>query len=251
MATINGSALAVPQPKRYGKRSGSGYYSVLRWRGPKASVAALVPQLEELGYDYDVEEEPGPFATCTANVPTADSRDPGAPDGLVITKFQLVPNVVEKDILSSNISAVASLTQTDIQAIRKAIQDPGGGTALTAEALPLYKLMLKGVTAVRVTQPTFQHTVIVSNGYEVTAAVSNCGKILSSAKMVAETSAPPAFFPALAASPFTDAAADNVNMVSGWLKDYPTIENIAGGKAQITVQYNWGIWARLLYTYIP
>jgi hypothetical protein len=247
-ATINGFPGATQQPSRYGKRQSSGYYSVRTWRGPKNAVAALVPQIESLGYDYEVIEEEGPFASIVATLPSGEGSITGGAE-VVAKRFQLLPITIEKDLLSSNIAAIVAIDDEEKRKIRNAIQNPADGQspALTsAAAIDVYKLMLAGVTSIKVSSFAMELLSITGNDYEVAASVANCDRVLTSATMIAETGTPPLFFPALNGSPFTDAPSDATLFRSGWYKNYPTIENVAGGKVQISQRYDWGIWPKLI-----
>lgn len=251
-STINGFPGATQQPTRYGKRSSSGYYSVRTWRGPKGAIAALVPQIDALGYDYEVIEEEGPFASIVATLPSGEGSPTGTTE-VISKRFQLLPVTIEKDLLSTNIAAVTALTDEEKRKIRNAIQNPVDGQSpalTTSAAIDVYKLMLSGVTSVKVSSFAMELVSITGNDYEVAASVTNCDRILTSAKMIEETGAHPLFFPALNKSPFTDTPADATLFRTGWYKNYPTIENVAGGKVQISQRYDWGVWPKLI-TRVP
>lgn len=257
MSIVNGSNQATRQPSKYGFRTGSGFYSIESWRGPKAAVASKASEYVNVGWDYEVTEETGPFATITATVPNSGGSSGGTEVPQI--KWQLEPNTAEKDLLDWDNDAINAISAKNKDIIRNKLANPPGEgeAAVTAAAFDvggnpnlafdLYKLMAQGVKSGIVFAPVLQRNTIVSNAYETAASTANAGKVLSSARVMQETDFPAVLQIAINQAPFTTPPKDAVRFYTGWLKEYPTMETLAYGKVQITQRWRFGIWARLIW----
>ncbi len=220
--------------------------SVVRtWKGPKAAVMALLAQVFPY-FDYNYEEN-GPNATLQIDQPYFEGQSPEVP----VNNWELLPGVIEKDLLEADLAIVNDMDADTKRIIRDAIQNPEPGFEpdITAEDHKLYVLMLAGQRAIKEFAPMLTHTQTVSNTYTVRASTVNVGRILTNATLISLESIPDNFLIAMDSPPYNYVSHRTSEPILkyGWLKHPPTLNSAYGGRQQITQQWEFGLWPILTY----
>lgn len=255
---VLGKSGAIEQPKKYSGGPLKPGITVRSWKGPKAAVLAMLQDPSLLAWDWSIEET-GPNATLTAQSNTLPGSDE---TGTVLTDvWELRSAEVEKDILEADIAGIAGIPAATKQKIRHLIDTrdestvieqtfgtPGIEPAVTA--LKVYNLMVKGVKSVRVYAPILTRRITVSSKYSTAVPMANVGRVLKSTTMVQSAgngeSVPATFLIPLNSAPFTSVSAD-ATLAYGWLKGYPALVASAGGRTELTQEFQFGLWSVLLY----
>lgn len=261
-AIINGSKEAVEQPRRYGYSSSRGAYFVRTWKGTKAAIEALIPNVASQFLDYEVTEDVGPFATLTATVPNDTTGGGGAENEVPVDKWSLEPNKAEKDILDTDLPLVRTVSSDNKNKIARLRLDPPSSSASedrpgitngvvtvthfsgadAAAALGLWNIIKDRTESKIIYQPILKLERTVSINYSVAVATTNVGVVLSSSYLVENEHPPSNFLLALNGAPFNQGLIVGSNFFWGWLKEYPTIANLPFNKVQISQQFQWGLW---------
>jgi hypothetical protein len=168
--------------------------------------------------------------------------------------WELQSNTVEKDILESDIAAVAELTSKEVNTLQDAVAkyngyttaDPTFTSTHATTMLKLYHLMVAKVTSVRVFQPTIRHTRIVRGDYTIKDALTNCGKVISSASFAAYENPPGVLLFQLPSG--TTVTRDGATLSYGFYKHYPQVNQVADARWQLVQEWEFGLWANDLYT---
>ncbi len=237
-----GASGAIEQPKRYEGGPNKPLSTIRSFRGPKAAIIAMIQQAGAEGCDFTVEEI-GPDAVITMTFSNAD------PNEQPKDTWELIPSMVEKDILDADVAIVSGLTDRERSTIRKFIQNPpeNQDPALdpNGNAMIIYNLMQGGLRSVRVYAPVLRRTRTAPNSYAVAQSLLHVGRILSNAT-VADEGVPSNFLVPFNGPPF--------NLVStkpfftyGWLKLPPTLQQVAGSRTQIAQEWEFGLWSTDIY----
>ena len=248
--TVNGTSGAYEQPQKFGVDS-SGPYCLRTWRGTAAEIATQYNSCIASGALAEIEAG---FGTHTVRARYAITIGGGteAP----VDSWEFFASHVEKDVLETDLAAIEAISPANREKLKDYVANPPGlgvaahtaadflddGSGSRANAFSLYQLMLSGVKAVRVNAPLLRHTQSVSNVYTVKASLTNVGSILSTSTLATFESIPTSVLFNLPTDVSTRA-----NMNYGWLKLHPTIRTAARQKMQIELEYEYGLWATLLY----
>lgn len=248
-------ATKVVQAKTTGFNVQTGYFEkiVTDFAGPgaEANAQALGRSMCLLGYNW----------TCTTLgggafrlEQTSEQASPGSGSGSNISDpntplndiWELQPNLVEKDLLDTDVSTINALTSAEKKAITDAVSKEGD-TTLTGTSLTLYKLLVAGVKTRRVYAPTLRHTRLVRKDYSITDSLRNVGNILTTAQLYSLEKVPKILLFGLP-SGTTPTRADGLSLGYGWYKKPPTITQVSGGKWQLVQEWEYGLWSTDIYT---
>ena len=238
---INGTSAAFEQPLRYGFGE-SGLYVVRTWQGTRAAIEAVRDSSAMFGAVYEVKQGIG-VDTLEARYAAPTSGGGGeAP----VDSWEFHASVVEKDFLEADLATLNSLTAADRTQLLHLIVNPPATPAEVPAwdglGADLYGYVQNGLRSVRVNAPTLRHTQTVSSFWTVKAALTHVGKILSTGTLASFESIPGEVLFNLP----TDVS-KRTNMAYGWYKFHPTVRVAAGQKMQIVLEYEYGLWATLLY----
>lgn len=250
---LQGTAGPVEQVKRYGFNPQRGFYTVEVYTGTRDNINALLPGLIASQTAYDVVELESGLARLeiTYSSDTVTGGNPPATAGTAV--WELLNNVVQVDILDSQISTVTGLDPTTAAEPLRAYIEKGivPSPALTGDALKLYLLIKAGVRAVEVSQPIIRFTTIVSSAYANRASMTNCGRILQKSTLQSE-GVPATILWNL--DDLSDTAGVTKTITGsnnywdyGWLKLYPNVAQQTFNTWQIVFEYRFGLWSRTLY----
>jgi hypothetical protein len=110
------------------------------------------------------------------------------------------------------------------------------GTPLTDAGMVVFELILAGVNAQELFQPTLKHTQYVSSSYAVQTSYENVSKILASSTVAALLPQNIAFILP------PDPQFGMIGFAYGWYKDLPQVTGAAFSKTQIVTNYEFGLW---------
>lgn len=253
---ILGQSGVIEQPKRYSGGVGKPQSLIRTWRGPKLAIRQLVAFVNTLGV-WSLEEN-GPNGTLVLEMTGTLGAD-GTPTEVPLDQWELVPGAVEKDLLEADNAVINGLTDMEKRAIRDAVANPDKfltsdpSFAVNPNAMETYRLMLKGMRAIRLFAHVLKHTRTVSNNYAVQASNTNVGNILKNATVIANEGIPAGFLISLAGPPYNSVSLSAAAPLGfpiydyGWFKHPPTLSISAGSKLQISQEWEFGLWAVLAY----
>ncbi len=253
---INGQPGAHQQPTRWG-RTEAGQFADYSYEGDKASIQALAGYFDSTGAVYQVSESFG-----KSRLDVRLEYNPQAVE-IPVDLWEYVGVKVEKDLLESDVPSgiTATLSQKNISVIRAAIQNPPTGDESgdfssthpnapvtlasfsdgnAANALTIYNLMHAGVKSAPARAPVLRHTQTVSRNWTIPASLTNVGRIISTASMAFFEGVPTGLLfnlPTLVPATF-----QIITVRYGWLKNDPTIQQIAFRKWQIVQEWEYGLW---------
>lgn len=275
---INGHLGAFLQPSKYG-RSSTGNFSVLSYHGDKNSIYGLANAIAQtLGLDYEVTDS---FGTSRLDVhyPWNFTSDNAATD--IEIKWEFFANQSMKDLLEASVEStmISALSQYQISLIRQLLQNPptttqnamdakgnaisvpvlsnlaaatfkdpnGNGTDTNGtNAFNAWNLMMQGVKDYPIFQPVIRRTLITSNEYLGVQATLHIKQILSQATLISIEGVPQnALFYNLL--PNDTAPPTAKNLAYGWLKLFPTVQEVALRKYQIVQEWQYGLWSTLIW----
>jgi hypothetical protein len=128
-------------------------------------------------HEVTMESQNGSY---TGSGSTTVNDDPSAP---LVDAWELVPNVVEKDVLESDATNVLALTDNDVTEIRKCL-DSGDAPDLSSSAADdLFLVMKSGFKNIRVIAPTIRHTRLMRRDFTVQQAYDRVGKIFTTSSL--------------------------------------------------------------------
>ena len=194
----------------------------------------------------------------------------GDPDEPLNDVWELQPNFVEKDILETDLPLITytgaitvggvgynffAMDGDDIKFVRQAGEDtsvefnkPVTSAAGASDNMWLaISLIRAGVKSISIAAPVIRHTLIVREDYSVKNALTNCGKVIYD---IEATESIPSTILFNLPDTTVQARADGISMTRGWLKKFPTVTQVAGGKWQITQEWEYGLWSKDLYTFV-
>jgi hypothetical protein len=261
--TLTGQRGAFRQPSRWG-RNESGNFDTWTFeattRQEIESLAANIAQT--IGLSYDVTESFGKYKLDIYFPWNMRGIDPRTD---LVIKWEMFTQKVEKDLLSARVenpNTVALLSTYQVQQLRQFMLQPPDGdtiefpTAATfqkkgesngAIALAIYNLMQQGVTSFPVEQPKLRRTFVTSNQYAIQYALTNVRRIISTVSLVTTENIPNSLLFSLPNESWIDPNPDAPSLAFGWLKSFPTVQQVALLKWSIVQEWEYGLWATLLY----
>ena len=235
-----GSVAAVQNSETVSYSPAGGYKFSGSFAGLKDSLRPLIAQLAGLGYTFTYHSEESPNATIDFD----SAGDPGGGGTETPTLvWEYFANRIEIDMLEADIAGINTISESDKRTIREHINNPkeGESPSVTGNALIAYRLMLDGVRSAMVNWPTLKVSKLVSSTYAVQASQTNVGRIITTASLTATESIPTRLFA------LPNDTTTKTDRVYGWLKSFPNIQQAAGGRWNIAQEWQYGLWATLLY----
>ena len=249
---ITGQTKAI-QPKSSGYKKANGYFEKYSEKHTSYDAAfaagvALVTQ----GYEFTVTPLNGGVylmeATGEQNFTGGAVNDPNA---ALTDVWELQPNMVEKDFLDADITLTNGMSADEIAKVKTAVEKTGGvaDPAWTASQKKAYALMMAGVKSISIFAPTLRRTRLVRRDYTVRDALTNVGNVIYTASLYTYESVPNTLLFNLPTNS-NPTRSDGITLQYGWLKKYPNITQVAGGKWQLVQEWQYNLWATDLYTFI-
>jgi hypothetical protein len=245
----------------YGWSPANGYYTARTFKGTQSEIQNILPQLVALGYEYQVKE--GPLWTCVAKTPQKIENETPVEE-VPIPVFELVSQRLDKPLLESDCPFVTSLPPALIQQMRTAIRDDEGPTFLsgsfasTAEriqAADVYIHATTGAPTYPYYLPVLRKTFVVSNQYLVNESMT-VNRVYSKATLISDEEIPSQIWNILPdsgtesniiANPMGLTTSTTMPMNWGYLKAAPQYQQVGPTQFQVTVDYEYNLWAEKLY----
>ena len=246
-------------PVRYTYDPTRGPGTVRTFKGTQAQIEALEVAFQNNKWATDVQQ--GPVWTLTATL-SYDYRD-GEGGETPVNNWELFANVVEKDILASDISAVTGLSSArkmylrDVLDGRVEVKDLDCSTEAKTPAaiygdtnsVALFKAICAGLKSKRVNVPTLRHTETASRDYQFSSALTGVDEVYSTSALGNVETIPSWIYWNMPPAPTTNPTTrtDGVVVFKGWHKHYPQLAISAFSKSQIVVEWEYGEWSTILY----
>ena len=252
---ITGAPGVQLQPLQYGKND-SGNYTILTYESAdKEAIGAMVSMLTATGgANYEVTESFGKSRLTIHTPYTLFGLDPRT-DRVELWEF--FAQHAEKDLLEASVESqiISTLSTLNIQTIRLYLQSPPNVkdgdpdvdlSSFTdgnpANALEVYQLMLAGVRSYPIEQPVIRHTITTSNRYSINRSLANVRAILSTQSLLAFNNIPNALL-----FNIPNDVSNNPSFAYGWRQLFPTAQQVALLKWQIVQEWQYGLWATLIW----
>lgn len=171
-------------------------------------------------------------------------NDPNAP---LIDKWEISGNSKQIPLMSANVSAVNSLTAADRITIDEYAKGSIAYADLSAASKAIVDLQTAGFDSVQVFPPVLRHTKMTRNDYTVKQSKTNVGKIYTTAQMYSIEGVPATLLVDLPTDS-NPSRGDSISVAYGWLKKFPTIEQVADGEWNITQEYDYDLWPTSIFT---
>jgi hypothetical protein len=253
--TKTGNLTGVVQPRTCGWKRSTGYWEkIAADYTDEASAITAGRSLIIRGYEYTVTPLSGGCyrmeATGEWGSQGSDGTD-SSPNEALNDVWELQPNMVEKDFFDADISLVNSLSNADMKKVKDAIEKLTGdqSASFTGNSLKCYKLLSAGVKSIRTFAPVLRHNQTFRRDYTVRASLTNVGSVITNASLSSIEGVPETLLFNLPTNS-NPSRTDGVGLGYGWLKKYPTISQVAGGKWSIQQEWEWGLWSVDLYAFV-
>lgn len=241
MSTVTGYAEPVEQPSEREYQEGVGWSTIRVWEGERNAVDQLMAALSGQFTNLRTQAITNTVSRLYASKPDSDD---GSGNQQTETIWEFLANPVEKDIFESD--AFSAFDEDHRRMIKAAAQNPDPTTspALTdADAIAFYTdLILKGSDSSKSAQPMVRKSVTVASNYDQQTSLANVGKIIPAYNFVDWEGVPTDF-----RGPFPPEGEARTNYTWGWYKHHPHITRNGFGKYNITQEWEWGLWADMLY----
>lgn len=244
---------ATEQPRRLRWSPQGGYFTVRSWKGPKTAIDEIANQLSTAGVPWENQQLVAGQWQISSEAPNAVDPGTGSGTELPVDNWELLPGEQEKDILEADLEVINSIPQTELQTLKDGILNPAPSKSpalSNSTAIDLYALMLNGVKTTKVHAPILRHTQTVSRSWATKAAMTNVGRIIANATLIGSgansENVPAGFLIALGEAPFINSS-NRTGLAYGWYKGFPTLGVGADNKLNITQEWQFGLWATLIY----
>lgn len=253
---IRGRNGAIEQPKTFGWSLQRGDFTRRTWHCTSKELAnALIPQLRAGNYAYTITNV-GPRWIVEAELSALDQGG-GTEDEQPLDTWELVPNVVEKEVLESDYTTITGLGGPDRATLHDyiigKIDIPSDSDLSSANARSLRDQIRDGLRSVRVFAPVMRFTRTASRNWQVKASTANVGKVLGNTYFLTSDDdaalLPGAFLVAINGAPFTNSS-NRTNMSYGWFKNFPTTQTASRDRVQIVQEWEFGLWSTLAYEHV-
>jgi hypothetical protein len=258
--TIGFETSAKQLPIRYTWDRTRGAQTIRSYKGTADQIRALEIQFQFSGWSTSVTQGAVWSLEATWGL---DDRNGGQGGEQAIDTWELSANVVEKDLLSTNLPAIKAMVDSDKHFIREILDGKKDVTLYdysTTEKTPswagdatsmhqLFRGIIAGMKSVRVNVQTLRHTKTASRAYEFAGALSGVAAIYSSPALCRVEDVPSHIknnmAPPPTVNPFT--RTDSIVVFAGWEKHFPQIQISAAQKSQIVVEWEYGEWATITH----
>lgn len=195
--------------------------------------------------DYTAELDTS-RATIHRLIVTTPDNPADASNTVISTTYELLGNANQKDIWEH--PKALALTEAQRTAVKTAVRAESSASLTTgSDSLYLCDLILQGngSRAFQVSQYVYRVTHVVSGRYATQVAFSNVQKIYTTDQMLAELSPPATILFSAETIVAQHTSTVPTGYLYGWLKQTPTVNQIAGNKFTITNEWwleEWSTW---------
>ena len=238
-----------------------GFSSIYTWEGSRAAVFGLATMVTS-DQKYSIDDSDKPLYRIVISSPDSGASDVSTD---YILEWELLGNDVEKSVYEHpNALALGDKMLTAIKIAIKEIEDASvldsstvyatNETNLTAiatligvssaNALSLFRLIVKGTTAFVLSQYVLRRTQTVSSRAQLQYSYANVEKIHTAAQVWADSTMPE---PVRFVISTMTAPTAQAGYTWGWLKKTPTLTQAAANKFQSTQEWWLDQWSDFLY----
>lgn len=235
--TSQGNQAAVLVRTSTGFNKQSGKFIQKRWEGTEDGINAVEAEVALAADDYTKDPEGGGKWSLTARFSAFTEE---GTEETPVSEERLRFNDIQKSIYAH--TTFAALSQEQIEAVRRAVEDINGASFSVPLQQTLYNLVISGVDSFHVYQPVVVVTDTASANYPWNIGFADYGSILTTAEMIADAdlnSGWKANLPGNGSPPS--------GFIYGWLKKPPEIVTVAGNRTQLVQEYEYGLWSDALY----
>jgi len=235
--TSQGNQAATLTRTSTGFNKQSGKFLQKRWEGTQDGINTVEAEVALTADDYTKDPEGGGKWSLTARFSAFTEE---GTEETPVSEERVRFNDIQKSIYAH--PSFSTLTQTQLEDVRRAVQDSEGAAFTVPLQQTLYDLVIGGVESFHVYQPAVVVTDTASENYPWNVGFSDFGKIFTTAGMIADAELDSGWKANLPAS--TGAPS---GFIYGWLKKPPEIVTVAGNKTQLVQEYEYGLWSDVLY----
>lgn len=226
----------------------AGDYSVTV-TGPRDEVRNLIGPLVAAGASGTYRCDQSPVATIEYSFGSIDAVTGNPADEAPQNIWELHANEVEKDILEADIAFINNLSTSDKIQLQKWIDNPSQAIVFPDPFTPeletaYYEIIVARVRSVRVNQPTLRKSIVVSNRYQLKAALTDVRRIISTATLLTQEPTVTALLADLPAE--TPGGAGKENREYGWYKKFPQVQLTGLNRFSINQEWEYGLWSTLI-----
>jgi hypothetical protein len=255
---------AFPNPARWG-RNEAGNFEIDTYHGIKGAIQDLAVAVAESdpAQAYEVQEG---FGSSRLDIKYAfNNNGLFSPETDSLTTWEFYAAHHEKNLLTAidNAGLVETLSLGARQAIQYQLDNlsnpavapvsaatfagvSGDGDPAGTNALMVFQIMSAGERSYPMEAPILRRTTVTSDQFASGYSLSNVRKLLSTAWMLVNEGLPTGLLFSVNAYMGSDSSSD-ANLVYGWYKPFPQIEQVANFKWRIIQEYNYGWWAKALF----
>lgn len=276
---ILGDLTPQQQPYSYGRRSDGRWSKVIYASLSEAQINNIAAQADLLGINYEFSNNFGSrseisldynwnFINSAFNSAATEAEE----------TWEIVPSKVMKPLLESNnqlvLQAIAdAYGQVEDLRFRVSeatlgnyIKDPSSGliaiqtwgtaaNLYSASGMQLYQILLTDPqAAVELPAPVMTHTKIVTAQYINPATFTNIGNVISTPTLITSEGIPGGLLFDIASLPSTNPPPQPIGITGynqvfnyGWLKNSPSVRQVAKRKWSITQTWDYGLWNTSIY----
>ena len=268
---ILGTLVPQQQPYRYGRRSDGRWSNVIYASLSESQINSIAASADALGINYEYSNNFGSRSEITLeyNWNFINSGFNSAATESEET-WEIVPNKAMKDLLDSRNPLVLAAAQTEVQLLKswkrqntletnlvdsktgKFVIPTISSTPFSSAGIQLAKAIYDSVEQVEVPAPVLTHSKVVTAQYIYPAQFTNIGKIFSTATLISAEPIPSAVlfdFPHdtdPGAIPIPGTSISQL-FLYGWIKNSPSVRQVAKRKWSITQTWDYGLWLMNLY----
>ena len=277
---ILGDTTPQQQPYRYGRRTDGRYSNVVFASLNQAKIDAIAAEADALGLNYEFSNNFGARSEITVeyNYNFINSGFAGSTTEADET-WEIVPAKAMKHILESNnplfltaladapgqvddmkqrvagntISTLCDKDATTGQIVRQTWGSPA--IPYSNAGMQIYRMLLDDPqTSIEIPAPVLTYTKIVTAQYIYPSDFADLGRVISTASLFSLYGVPAGLLFDLASLPSTDPAPEQIGGLGiyqvkqyGWLKNSPSVRQVAKRKWNITQTWDFGLWLINLY----
>lgn len=267
------------QPYSYGRRSDGRWSKVIYASLEQAQIDNIAAQADLLGINYEFQNNFGSRSEITLdynwnfinnafNSAATESEE----------TWEIVPSKTLKPILASNIPLVLQAIADaygQVEDLKQRVADdtlgnyiknPTSGliaiqvwgtaaTLYSASGMQLYQILLTDrQAAVEIPTPVMTHTKVVTAQYINPATFTNVGSVFSTPTLITSEGVPGGLLFEIATLPTTNPPPVPIGVTGynqvfnyGWLKNSPSVRQVAKRKWSITQTFDFGLWNTSIY----
>lgn len=229
--------------------------------GPRDKLREMISQLVAAGATFSYICDQSPVATIQFEFGSIDAVTGNTADEIVDSaksSWELTGSQQEKAILSSNTPIVNYFTDAELKYLKKA-SEPGSDDSfpiyegptpeIEAAKNSIARVMIHNGAQDRIMfVPTLRSSKVVSANYQVKAALTNVGRLITTPTLKTQEAIPDGILFNLPEDTYEGGLYFHTSdFAYSWLKNYPVVQ--VAGRGNFTIQQEWvyGLWSTAIY----